>query len=219
MMPMLVYAVGCMLGTEVFATHTCWILVVVVTGVLVASYGEVVFVLMGVVFQVASLLSEATRLTLVQLLLQSKGIKLNPISSLYYIAQVCLMCLILPLGLLEANTLFKHNWSLHPGIVLLSAIAAFTLNCAVFLLIGKTSALVMNLAGVFKDVMLIYLSLSIFGSTVTELQALGYSVALCGAFYYNYHRMSILAAKPAKLEAVKPLPEKESLKSASTAGA
>lgn len=39
-MPMLVYSVGCLLGTEVFVSHTCGILVVVVTGVLVASYGE-----------------------------------------------------------------------------------------------------------------------------------------------------------------------------------
>uniref|UniRef100_A0A383VIL4 Sugar phosphate transporter domain-containing protein n=1 Tax=Tetradesmus obliquus TaxID=3088 RepID=A0A383VIL4_TETOB len=210
-MPMLVYSVGCLLGTEVFVSHTCGILVVVVTGVLVASYGELMFVFVGVVFQVASLLSEATRLTMVQLLLQSKGIKLNPITSLYYIAPVCLMCLLLPLGALEANRIREHKWSLHPGIVVLSAVAAFALNCSVFLLIGKTSALVMNLAGVFKDVMLIYLSMSIYGSTVTELQVLGYSVALCGAFYYNYRRMSTVAAvKQKKPDAEKLMITKDS---------
>jgi hypothetical protein len=37
---MLVYAVGCLLGTEVFSAHTSCILAVVVGGVLVASYGE-----------------------------------------------------------------------------------------------------------------------------------------------------------------------------------
>jgi hypothetical protein len=39
-MPGLVYAVGCLLGTETFSTHTCGILAVVMAGVLVASYGE-----------------------------------------------------------------------------------------------------------------------------------------------------------------------------------
>jgi hypothetical protein len=121
-----------------------------------------VFVLVGVIFQVASLLSEATRLTMVQLLLQSKGIKLNPITTLYHIAPVCLVYLLLPLGALEAEKILQHEWSLHLGVVLLSAVAAFALNCAVFLLIRKTSALVMNMAGVFKDVMLIYLSMSVF---------------------------------------------------------
>lgn len=38
--------------------------------------------LVGVLCQVASLLSEATRLTLVQLLLQSRGVKLNPITTM-----------------------------------------------------------------------------------------------------------------------------------------
>jgi hypothetical protein len=121
-----------------------------------------VFVLVGVVCQVASLLAEATRLTMVQLLLQSKGIKLNPITSLYYIAPVCLVCLVVPLKSLEAEKIIQHKGSVHPGILLLSAVAAFALNCSVFLLTGKTSALVMNLAGVCKDVMQLYLSMVIF---------------------------------------------------------
>ncbi|KAF6252638.1 phosphate/phosphoenolpyruvate translocator protein [Scenedesmus sp. NREL 46B-D3] len=193
-MPLLVYAVGTLLGTEVFCRRTGGILFVVVTGVLIASYGEVVFVWAGIIFQIASMLSEATRLTLVQLLLQSKGIKLNPITSLYYIAPVCLVCLLAPLALLETEELFQHEWKIHPGLILLSATAAFALNCSVFLLIGKTSALTMNLAGVAKDVMLIYLSMTLYGSTVTELQVLGYGMALCGAFYYNYQK--IIARTP-----------------------
>jgi hypothetical protein len=125
--------------------------------------GEVVFIWAGVIFQVASMLSEATRLTLVQLLLQSKGIKFNPITTLYYVAPVCLACLLIPLATLETEQLMSHDWNLHPGLIPLSAVAAFALNCSVFLLIGKTSALTMNLAGVAKDVMLIYLSVSLYG--------------------------------------------------------
>ena len=43
-----------------------------------------------------------------------------------------------------------------------NAAAAFGLNMAVFLLIGKTSALTMNIAGVIKDWLLIALSVLIF---------------------------------------------------------
>lgn len=58
---------------------------------------------------------------------------------------------------------FTHTHKVGPGILLCSAAAAFALNCAVFLLIGKTSALTLNVAGVVKDVLLIYLSVAVYG--------------------------------------------------------
>jgi hypothetical protein len=48
---------------------------------------------------------------------------------------------------------------------------------AVFLLIGKTSALTMNIAGVVKDWMLIGLSVALFKSAVTSLNLFGYFIA------------------------------------------
>ncbi len=41
---------------------------------------------------------QAARLTLVQLLINSKGLQMNPLQSLYYISPACLLCLSLPLG-------------------------------------------------------------------------------------------------------------------------
>lgn len=57
----------------------------------------------------------------------------------------------------------KHDWKVGPVMLLCSAAAAFALNCAVFMLVGKTSALTMNVAGVMKDVMLVYLSVTVYG--------------------------------------------------------
>ena len=51
-------------------------------------------------------------------------------------------------------------------VFLSNATAAFGLNMAVFLLIGKTSALTMNVAGVIKDWLLIGLSVAIFKAQV-----------------------------------------------------
>ena len=47
--------------------------VVVTIGVAIASYGEINFVLIGVVLQLISVATESTRLTLVQILLQVSG--------------------------------------------------------------------------------------------------------------------------------------------------
>jgi hypothetical protein len=46
---------------------------------------------------------------------------------------------------------------------------------AVFLLIGKTSALTMNIAGVIKDWMLIFFSFYIFKAPLTALNLTGYA--------------------------------------------
>lgn len=109
------------------------------------------------------MVSEATRLTLVQVLLQGKGIKLNPISTMYHVSPVCLVCLLIPFAALEAEQLAYDDWGVSWGLLLMSAAAAFALNCAIYLLIGKTSALTMNIAGVVKDVLLISLSMSLYG--------------------------------------------------------
>lgn len=42
-------------------------------GVAIASYGEINFVVLGVALQLISVLTESTRLTLVQILLQARG--------------------------------------------------------------------------------------------------------------------------------------------------
>ena len=64
--------------------------------------------LVGVLALAASLASEAVRLTLVQLLLQHRGFKLNPISTMYHISPVCFMALLVPLAVLEADKVSRH---------------------------------------------------------------------------------------------------------------
>ena len=51
---------------------------------------------------------------------------------------------------------------------------------AVFLLIGKTSALTMNIAGVIKDWMLIFFSFYLFKAPVTAVNLLGYVFCCSG---------------------------------------
>jgi hypothetical protein len=51
--------------------------------------------------------------------------------------------------------------------------------------IGKTSALVLTLSGVLKDILLVIASMVIFGDPVSGLQAFGYSIALAGLVYYK----------------------------------
>jgi len=61
-------------------------MLLVSVGVVVSSYGEIHFNTVGTVYQVTGIFAEALRLVLTQVLLQKKGLTLNPITSLYYIA-------------------------------------------------------------------------------------------------------------------------------------
>lgn len=61
----------------------------IVFGVIIASFGEIKFVLTGVLFQLGGIIFEATRLTMIQRLLSSAEFKMDPLVSLYYFAPVC----------------------------------------------------------------------------------------------------------------------------------
>ena len=62
---------------------------VIVLGIIIASYGEIAFVFVGFVFQAFGIISEGIRLVMVQKLLSSSEYKMDPLVSLYYFAPVC----------------------------------------------------------------------------------------------------------------------------------
>jgi len=183
-------------GTEQFSGTTAMIMVLIAIGVAIAAYGELNFVVIGVIQQLSALVFEAMRLCLVQVLMNSQGYQLNPIQSLYYVSPACLLCLALPYFVLEFPVMRTSNaWQLRPPMMLANAATAFCLNLAVFLLIGKTSALTMNIAGVIKDWMLIWMSMRMFTAPVTTLNLVGYTVAFLGVCWYNMVKLN--AAKVA----------------------
>ncbi|CAI9772864.1 unnamed protein product [Fraxinus pennsylvanica] len=82
----------------------------------------------------------------------------------------------------------KPNLGFHFDFIIFgtNSLCAFALNLAVFLLVGKTSALTMNVAGVVKDWLLIAFSWSVIKDTVTPVNLFGYGLAFLGVAYYNH---------------------------------
>ncbi|KAI3949655.1 hypothetical protein MKW92_006634 [Papaver armeniacum] len=163
---------------ETFACETMANMLSISFGVAIAAYGEAKFDTWGVILQLAAVAFEATRLVLIQILLTSKGITLNPITSLYYVAPCCLVFLFVPWVVVEFPVLrdtssFHFDWAIFGT----NSFCAFALNLAVFLLVGKTSALTMNVAGVVKDWLLIGFSWSVIRDTVTPINLVGYGLA------------------------------------------
>ncbi|KZV20038.1 putative sugar phosphate/phosphate translocator-like [Dorcoceras hygrometricum] len=199
LMPVAVYSIGVMLKKEGFKSETMANMVSISVGVAIAAFGEAKFDSWGVMLQLGAVAFEATRLVMIQILLTSKGITLNPITSLYYVAPCCLAFLFVPWVLVEFPSL-KENSSFHFDYVIFASnsFCAFALNLAVFLLVGKTSALTMNVAGVVKDWLLIAFSWSVIKDTVTPVNLFGYGLAFLGVAYYNHSKLQAMKAKEAQ---------------------
>ncbi|KAF3327165.1 putative sugar phosphate/phosphate translocator [Carex littledalei] len=201
LMPVAVYSTGILFKKDNYNSSIMLNMLSISLGVAVAAYGEARFDVWGVTLQLAAVAFEATRLVLIQILLTSKGISLNPITSLYYVAPCCFVFLALPWSVVELPRL-RTMTAIQPDLVTFgtNSLCAFALNLAVFLLVGKTSALTMNVAGVVKDWLLIAFSWSVIKDTVTPINLFGYGIAFLGVAYYNHVKLQGLKAKEAQGE-------------------
>ena len=192
-MPVTVFFTGLAFGVEKFRWALFLDILVITFGVSISAFGEAHLVLKGLILLVVSMTFDAIRLTLTQQMMQSSGLKFSPITTLYYIAPAASFFLSIPFVLLEfkqssrflANAKGLWHFVLNAG-------NAFGLNLAVYLLIGRTSALTMNVCGLIKDWFTISGSVILFGSTVTATNLFGYAIAFLGVGWYNYLR----CAKP-----------------------
>ncbi|XP_048635664.1 probable sugar phosphate/phosphate translocator At3g17430 [Brassica napus] len=127
LMPVATFIMAVICGTDKPRCDVFSNMLLVSVGVVISSYGEIHFNIAGTVYQVTGIFAEALRLVLTQVLLQKKGLTLNPINSLYYIPPC--------------------RYSLVNTQTTICALMFFWL----FLVIGRTGAVTIRVAGVLKD--------------------------------------------------------------------
>ena len=109
----------------------------IVIGVIIASFGEIQFVLIGFIFQAGGIIFEAIRLVMVQRLLSSAEFKMDPLVSLYYFAPVCAV-----MNAVASLVFEVHQMSMADvykvGVLTLvaNAFIAFMLNVSVVFLVS-----------------------------------------------------------------------------------
>ncbi|KAF3193546.1 hypothetical protein TWF173_003811 [Orbilia oligospora] len=184
--PVAVLLAGWALGKDRPTSKTFGNVSIIVLGVVIASYGEIKFVMVGFIFQALGVAFEATRLAMVEKLLNSPEYKMDPLVSLYYFAPVCAAMNFVIFLSLEASTITLDDiFRVGPFVLVINALVAFALNVSVVFLIGKTSSLVLTLCGVLKDILLVIISVAWIHDPVKPLQIFGYSIALGGLVYYK----------------------------------
>lgn len=201
LMPVATLVMAVICGTDKLRWDIFLNMVLVSIGVVVSSYGEIHFNIVGTVYQVTGIFAEALRLVLTQVLLQKKGLTLNPITSLYYIAPCSFVFLFVPWYLLEKPGMEVSQIQFNFWIFFSNALSALALNFSIFLVIGRTSAVTMRVAGVLKDWILIALSTVVFPeSTITTLNIVGYAIAISGVIMYNYLKVKDVRASQLPIE-------------------
>lgn len=142
----------------------------------------------------------------------------------------CFMCsfvfLFVPWYLLEKPEMEVSQIQFNFWIFFSNALCALALNFSIFLVIGRTGAVTIRVAGVLKDWILIALSTVIFPeSIITKLNIIGYAIgtdfsilfcelvmklrlnfmlffsaALCGVVMYNYLKVKEVRASQLPME-------------------
>ncbi|GFP78714.1 probable sugar phosphate/phosphate translocator at3g14410 [Phtheirospermum japonicum] len=196
-MPVAVFVLGVLAGLEVMSCRMLLIMSVISFGVLVASYGEISISWIGVVYQMGGVVGEALRLIFVEIFVKRKGLKLNPISMMYYVSPCSALCLLIPWIFLERPKMDEQGtWSFKPLVLTLNCLCTFALNLSVFLVISHTSALTIRVAGVVKDWVVVLLSALIFADTkLTLINLFGYAIAIVGVAAYNNHKLKKEASR------------------------
>ncbi|KAL9612331.1 MAG: hypothetical protein Q9167_003064 [Letrouitia subvulpina] len=184
--PVAVVLAGWALGAEKVNLRVLFNVAFIVIGVMIASFGEIRFVLKGFLYQLGGIVFEALRLVMVQKLLSSAEFKMDPLVSLYYFAPVCAVMNFIVAAVVEIPRIkIEEVYRVGLLTLLANACVAFALNVSVVFLIGRTSSLVLTLCGVLKDILLVFASITIWGTPVSALQYFGYSIALCGLIYFK----------------------------------
>ncbi|WCJ32381.1 Nucleotide/sugar transporter family protein [Euphorbia peplus] len=195
-MPVAVFVLGVAAGLEMMSCRMLLIMSVISFGVLVASYGEINISWIGVVYQMGGVVGEALRLIFMEILVKRKGLKLNPISVMYYVSPCSALCLFIPWIFLEKPKMDAHAWNFQPLVLTLNSLCTFALNLSVFLVISHTSALTIRVAGVVKDWVVVLLSALLFADTkLTLINLFGYGIAIAGVAAYNNHKLKKEASK------------------------
>ena len=156
-------------------------------GMLLTVRGEVNFHPIGFALVLTATITRALKSILQGLLLSAPEERLDPLELLYHMAPRAAVALGLWAVAMERGLLTDAS-ARELGLwlcVLASSLVAFLLNLCQFLVTKATSALTLQVLGNVKVVLLIMLSVAIFGNEVSLQAGAGCGLCLTGVVLYN----------------------------------
>ncbi|GAA5947269.1 hypothetical protein JCM3775_003943, partial [Rhodotorula graminis] len=167
----------------------------------IASWGETDFSVTGFTVQMVAIAIEATRVTLIQILLSpaSSGPSdpnaarvagalstgMSPLKSLYFFAPTCLALNATVLVLFEGSPALRAIPALGAWTIVTNSALTLALNFSAVMLISL-SAMVLSLSKIVKDILMVALPVVLLGENLTATQWGGYLIATCGIVTYKF---------------------------------
>jgi solute carrier family 35 protein C2 len=184
------------------------VILLISSGLMLASYGSAQFVWRGFLLVLAASIIGTLRWVLTQSLLQTMDDdgSLKILAVVYYISPASAIGL-LPIAVVtEASDMSSSRFLLDSSLLTMSMLFIFVSGCLAFVLIfieislvKKTSALSLGIAGSFKDVTQVLLAVFIFGDQLLPINVGGLVLATCGMLFYAFLKHSATES-PEELE-------------------
>ncbi|BGP40397.1 hypothetical protein JCM10450v2_004380 [Rhodotorula kratochvilovae] len=186
--------------TKAFSLRLLGIVITISLGVGIASWGETDFSVTGFSIQMIAIAVEATRVTLIQILLSPSSATANPdappiapaiatgmtpLKSLYFFAPTCLAINAFFLLVLEGLPALRDIPRLGAWTILSNSSMTLALNLSAVMLIGL-SAMVLSLSKIVKDILMVILPVLLMGERLTLMQFAGYGIATIGMLIYKF---------------------------------
>jgi hypothetical protein len=141
--PTVVLLLSTLAGLEALSCRLVSIVLITSSGVALAIYGELQFNMFGFCMILASVVFEALRLVLVELLFSSNDVRLSGLSGVFYMSPVCFLAVVPVAYVFEGTKALEAVAAGHaqPHLILLNCMCAFMLNVSSLVLLKHTSAL------------------------------------------------------------------------------
>ncbi|GAA5975374.1 hypothetical protein JCM5350_006457 [Sporobolomyces pararoseus] len=172
------------------------IILIITSGVVLMVSTETQFHLVGMIEVLTASALGGLRWSLTQILLDKEGMGMgNPIATLFWLAPVmgatlalCSMAFDGWFTIFSNETFFgSFSTTVHTLLaVLFPGLIAFMMNVTEFGLIQRTSVVTLSVAGIFKEVAVIFLSTIVFHDVLTPINVSGLVVTIFGIALYNY---------------------------------
>jgi solute carrier family 35, member C2 len=180
-----------------------WRLVAIIAtmtiGVIMMVFGEVDFSALGFILVISAAFFSGFRWGLTQILLLRNPATSNPFSSIFFLAPIMFLTLLLlaiPIegfpALIEGFNALVSDKGPFIGTVtiLFPGVIAFLMTASEFALLKRTSVVTLSIAGIFKEVVTIGAAGLIFDDHLTPINVSGLFVTIGAIAAYNYIKIT-----------------------------
>lgn len=144
--PTVVLILSVLAGLEHLSCRLVAIVLITSGGVALAIYGELEFAMFGFVMILGSVVLEALRLVLVEVLYSSSEVRLSGLSGVFYMSPICFLA-VLPVAFVfegdKIRSVFESS-AVRPHLLAINCCCAFLLNVSSLVLVKHTSALTLK---------------------------------------------------------------------------